>query len=429
MRVSRRVQSANSLLLSDFPNESTTDRIAGTALGWRGVRLRIGVDATCWANARGYGRFTRELVTAMTRMAPDDDFICFIDERALAMFALAGPNVRPVVVPQQVSPTMAASADSARSIPDMLRLTRAVYREDPDVFFCPTVYTYFPLPPGQRAVITIHDAIAERFPTLTLPSARARRFWNAKVALAIWQSRLVLTVSEYAAREIAEVHAIPRARIRVALEAPADLYRQEPDPVSIATATARIGLPEGSRYLIYLGGFNPHKLVDVLIRAHAAANVGALSPIHLVLVGELESDVFHGAQQVIRDVIEASGTGRHVHWTGFVADADVRHLLAGAMALVLASASEGFGLPAVEAACCGTPVIATTESPLPELLAGGGLFVAPNDEAGLADAISTMAGDEAARQRMGLEAMRRARALTWDAGAVAALAALREAAA
>lgn len=389
--------------------------------------MRIGIDATCWANSRGYGRFTRELVSAMTREAPDDEFICFLDERAHATFRLAAPNVRSVVVPQRVSPTMAAAADSARSIPDMLRLTVAVRREAPDVFFCPSVYSFFPLPPGQRAVVTIHDAIAERFPTLTLPSLRARLFWKAKVALAIWQSRLVLSVSEYAADEVAKVHKIPRDRIRVALEAPAEMYRQGSDPSSTAAAAARIGLPVNARYLIYLGGFNPHKYVDVLVRAHAAANVSAPSPIHLVLVGELQSDVFHGAQQSIRDVIEASGIRHLVRWTGFVPDDDLRHLLTGAMALVLASASEGFGLPAVEAACCGTPVIATTESPLPLLLAGGGIFVEPNNEQALTAAIGEIAGDEAARQAMGREAQRRANALSWEAGASAALAALREA--
>ncbi|MEO7359347.1 MAG: hypothetical protein ABI120_03400, partial [Gemmatimonadaceae bacterium] len=63
----------------------------------------------------------------------------------------------------------------------------------PDVFYSPSVYTYFPLPPGLRSVITIHDAIAERFPHLTVPSTRARMFWNAKVWLALRQSRSILS--------------------------------------------------------------------------------------------------------------------------------------------------------------------------------------------------------------------------------------------
>jgi glycosyltransferase involved in cell wall biosynthesis len=91
--------------------------------------------------------------------------------------------------------------------------------------------------------------------------------------------------------------------------------------------------------------------------------------------------------------------------------------------------AEGFGLPAVEAAACGAPVIATTASPLPELLADGGIFVPPGDDAALLAAMRRMATDEAGRRAMAENAHGRAGALSWDAAARATLAALREAAA
>ncbi|HEV8149416.1 MAG TPA: glycosyltransferase family 1 protein [Gemmatimonadales bacterium] len=391
--------------------------------------MRIGVDATCWANERGYGRFTRELVSAMVEQAPADEFVCFLDERARARFALAGPNVVPVVVRQRVSPTQAASADSSRSLGDMLRLTRAVRRARPAVFFSPSVYTYFPLPPGLPAVVTIHDAIAERFPELTLPSRRARLFWNAKVALALRQARLVLTVSDYAAREVAAVHRIPAARLRVALEAPAAAYRPSENPAEVAAAAAAAGIPAGARWLVYVGGFNPHKHLDILVRAHGSIASRLADPPFLLLVGALEGDVFHGAQAAIRAAIAQAGTEPLIRWTGFVPDEVLRHLLSGAVALALPSASEGFGLPAIEAAACGTPVVATTASPLPQLLEGGGLFVAPGDADALTGALLQLLSDEPARRALGAMARRRALALSWEAGAKSALAALHEAAA
>jgi glycosyltransferase involved in cell wall biosynthesis len=391
--------------------------------------MRIGVDATCWANGRGYGRFTRELVTAMVREAPGDEFVCFLDGRAYGCFTLDAANTTLVVVPQRVSPTEAAAAHSSRSPRDMLRLTGAVWKARPDVFFSPSIYTYFPLPPATPAVVTIHDAIVERFPELTLPGRRARLFWNAKVALAIRQARLILTVSEFAAREIEEVHRVPRTKLRVALEAPAGAYRPSEDQAEVTAAARRAGVEGAARWFAYVGGFNPHKHVDLLIRAHAAVASEMRDPPLLLLVGTLDGDVFYGAGPRIREEIRLAGTEALIRWTGFVPDEVLRHLLSGALALVLPSASEGFGLPAVEAAACGTPVVATTASPIPELLAGGGLFVPPGNVEALAAALRYMLANESARRELGATALRRAAALTWSAGARAALAALREAAA
>lgn len=391
--------------------------------------MRIGIDITCWANARGYGRFARELVREMVALAPGDEFICFADDRAADLFDLHAPNVRLVRVSQRVSPTQAAASDGSRSPADMLRLTRAVWRERLSVFFSPSVYTYFPLPPGLAAVVTVHDAIADRFPELTLPSWKARLFWRAKVSLALAQARLVLTVSDFAAREIAEVLHVAPARIRVAVEAPAAAYRPSECPADVARLAARVGLPAGARWLAYVGGFNPHKHVDVIVRAHADVARACADPPHLLLIGTTDSDVFHGAQARIHAAITEEGTEHLVHWTGFVADDDLRHLLTGAVALLLPSECEGFGLPAVEAAACGIPVIATTQSPLPELLDGGGIFVRPRDLPALVAALRVLLGDEPARHAMGNRARERASLLTWTRGATAALGALREAAA
>ena len=391
--------------------------------------MRIGVDATCWANARGYGRFARELLRAMVVEGASHEFVCFVDDRSARCFDLSGAGVRMVVVPQTAPPTTAASANGSRSLGDMWRMTRAVAREGLDVFFSPSVYTYFPLPPTLAAVVTFHDAIADRFPHLTLPSSRARLFWRMKVQMALAQARIVLTVSDYAATQVSRTLGVRRDRIRVAVEAAASIYQPSESADDVLTAARRVGIPEGRRWFAYVGGFNPHKHVDAIVRAHASLVKEGSDPPMLVLVGGIDDDPFFGSHQRIREEIARCGTADHVRWAGYVPDDELRHVLSGALALVLASESEGFGLPAVEAAACGIPVIATTESPLPRLLEGGGIFVAPGDDTALGAAMRRLSTDESHRRALAAGALARARALSWTSSARAALDALREAAA
>ena len=362
----------------------------------------------------------------MVALAPDTEFVCFLDDESAACFDLAAANVSSVTVHLSASASRAASATTNRSPRDMLRMSRTVSREKLDCFFSPSVYTYFPLPIGLPALVTIHDAIAERFPQLTLPSRRARLFWKMKVWLALRQADRILTVSDHAARDIARVHRIPASRISVALEAPATEYLIETPARDAIAMAVQSGIPAGQSWFTYVGGFNPHKNIPAIICAHAllAREMGPRAP-HLALVGTLDRDVFHGNVAAIRAAIAESNTESLVHWTGFVQDSDLAKLHAGALALLLPSECEGFGLPAVEAAACGTPVIATTESPLPELLAGGGIFVTPGDEKQLLDAMRRVATEPSLRSELGAVASTRARALTWEHGAHSCLAALR----
>jgi len=85
--------------------------------------MRIGIDATCWANERGYGRYTREIVSAMAPQAPSHEFICFLDELSARTFALRGPNIvaRPLLrimagILRHVGGRIAASIEGNRAI-------------------------------------------------------------------------------------------------------------------------------------------------------------------------------------------------------------------------------------------------------------------------------------------------------------------------
>src|SRR5512145_286007 len=104
--------------------------------------MRIGIDATCWANRRGYGRFTRRLITALLELEPPHEFLFFLDNASAALFPPVDKHRR-IVVPTSEMVTDAARAGGYRSPFDMLRMSMAVFQESMDWMFFPSVYSYF----------------------------------------------------------------------------------------------------------------------------------------------------------------------------------------------------------------------------------------------------------------------------------------------
>jgi glycosyltransferase involved in cell wall biosynthesis len=142
-----------------------------------------------------------------------------------------------------------------------------------------------------------------------------------------------------------------------------------------------------------------------------------LSDIFLILVGEYQKEVFHSAYAELRRQIEALGIQHRVLFTGYLSDHDLVNLLNKACVLALPSLMEGYGLPAVEAAACGCPVVATNASPIPELLGAGGLYFNPLDTQQLEDALRQVLESQDLRQKMSQSGMLAAQALTWDRAA------------
>lgn len=378
--------------------------------------MRVGIDATCWSNPRGYGRFTRNLLAALLAEPHEHQYVLFVDRAThdhCAWPLPAGAEI--VVVPTSMAPSAAASANGSRSLVDLWRMTAAVARTELDVFFFPSVYTYFPVLPGLRVLLGVHDVIAETYARQVFPGPLQRWLWSVKGWLGRRQSACIVTVSDYARDRIAEHFDWPADRLWVVGEAPAPVFRPL---ANRGAALAARGFAPNDRYIMCLGGLNPHKnllmLLDVLGQLHADPNYADL---RLVLVGPAEEDTFTPGAGTLRRRLRELGLENAVHFTGFIEDEEVVAWLNGALALVMPSLEEGFGLGAVEAAACGTPVIATCNSPLPQLLDGGGLFVDPVRPEQLHAALATLLTDEDCRRRLGETALQRAQALTWPRAA------------
>lgn len=382
-----------------------------------GGTMECGIDLTCWANRRGYGRFTRGLVTALLASRRPIRYTFFIDEQLRGRGDLPD-GATYVTAPTRQSPTEAASASGRRSLRDMWVMARTIADRRMDVIFFPSVYTYVPMLTRTPMLLGIHDVIAEDHPDLVFPDHRQRRLWAWKSRVARAQATAILTVSEHAKRGIVRRFRRAPGRVLVVDEAPDPTFRPLPAEALDRDLLRRHGLGANDRFLLYLGGINPHKNLSNLVRSVAALRSrAAFDDLRLVIIGDIHGDVFTPGVEALRRDIRARGLVDRVHFTGFVPDGEAVHFYNAAQAVVLPSVAEGFGLPAVEGAACGTPVVATRNSPLPQLLQGGGLFIDPCQPDQLTEALARVLGDDEGRRQMGETARQRASHLTWERSA------------
>jgi len=272
-----------------------------------------------------------------------------------------------------------------------------------------------------------HDVIAETYPELTVPGRRARLFWRIKVALGYWQADALITVSDYSRATIVERFGVNPRNVFVVGEAADPVFRRLDDPAP-GPNLQRLGIDASRRTAVYVGGFSPHKNLDALIAAFARIVAQKkFADVRLVMVGDTSADAFHTCLGALLSQVKDLGLRDSVIFTGFLDDEELVVLLNLATVLVLPSLMEGFGLPAVEAAACGCPVIATKASPLEALLGEGGIYVGP-DQHEIGESLACVLSSEELRAHMreaGLEAARR---LTWEAAARQMMDVIRKAA-
>jgi glycosyltransferase involved in cell wall biosynthesis len=373
--------------------------------------MRIGIDATCWANRRGYGRFTRALLTALLDLDHDNHYIFFVDHESEEFPLPSSVEICRVVT--KVPTLQAAGADTRRSLSDLLAVARVMRRAPVDLIYFPSEFSYVPLFTHIPQIVTLHDATSELFPELVFPSFRARFFFGVKKRMAIHQARLLVTVSDYSRRCLEQQLGIPAARFRIVGEAADPVFRPLQSPTQ-SKVLARWGIPPDAPCVIFVGGFSPHKNLQMLLDLFLELlGRNGLHNMRLVLVGDNATDPFHSCYGQLLERSKQPQLEGRVLFTGHLSDQDLVILLNRSDVLVLPSFTEGFGLPGVEAAACGTPVLATTESPLPGLLGDGALGIQPGDRSGWIRALENLVTDRTLRTRMSEAALAAASQLTW----------------
>ena len=288
---------------------------------------------------------------------------------------------------------------------EQVGLPLALARRRLDVFHSPLGLPVLCRPAG---VATIHDVCF-----CTHAATFTRRMWlyfRIFLPLAVRRARIVQTVSETSKQALIDLLHVAPGKVRVVPNGIAEEFREPDEGADLAAVRDRCGLP--AEFMLYVGTLEPRKNLLRLLQACERLWSSHRVSHKLVIVGKqgwLARDV--------HEYIDRAGLRDRVVFAGYVARADLPAVYALATVFVYPSLCEGFGLPPLEAMACGTPVVASNASAMPEVLGEAARLVDPLDVEALAAAIGEVLEDEHLRDELRFAGLKRAYAYRWEASA------------
>lgn len=288
------------------------------------------------------------------------------------------------------------------SLTDSLWTTQAIRRLPLDLLHDPTGSMLFARRPNCRSVLTIHD-----LSSLTMPEVN-RRGWLAHRLFgrrACRHADRIIAISEHTKRDLLHHHRVSEEKIRVV---PNGLSARFQPPTAGDVARVRERWTGGRPFLLFVGVLQPRKNVPALLRAYAAAREQGLAWPLVVAGGK------GWGYEPIFAFVEELKLHDAVVFTGRVDDAELPALYGAAEIFAFPSLYEGFGWPPLEAMACGTPVICSNASSLPEVVGDAALSVDPRDEPAWTQAMLRLAGDADLRHSLREAGRRRAAQFSWE---------------
>lgn len=255
----------------------------------------------------------------------------------------------------------------------------------------------------EKQVVTIHDlSVVDRPEGFSL---RFREFYRFLLPRLTRRVRAVITVSAFTRERLIEWARIPPSRVHaIHLGVDRRFSQQQLDSIEKLRNTLEI---PSRYYILSLGSLEPRKNLPRLLAAWERVQRELPDEVWLVVAGG------KGKSSVFKDV----GIQRlppRVHLTGRVPDEFLPTLYSGALVFTYPSLYEGFGLPPLEAMACGTPVLTSNVTSLPEVVGDAGLLVDPYDVEAIAHGICRLVGDSALREELKRKGLERAKQFTWE---------------
>lgn len=298
------------------------------------------------------------------------------------------------------------------------RLRAELQRRSPDVFFTPA--HVIPVAHSGPSVATVHDLGYEFFPQTHTARQRAYLRWSTQHNCR--SATMIIADSQATQTDLTRLYGVPVSRIKVVYPGVAPDLTAVVNPALLANAQARYGITPP--YLLYLGTLQPRKNLVRLVEAFAASGLAA-EGYTLVLAGK-PGWLAEPIQSAVAALSES--LSQTVLLPGFVDESHKAALLSGATALIFPSLYEGFGFPVLEAQVCGTPVICSNTSSLPEVAGSAALLVNPLDTMALSEAMERIVADQHLRQQLVRDGLKNVTRFTWAQTAESVLAVLENAA-
>lgn len=286
-----------------------------------------------------------------------------------------------------------------------LRLSWEMALHPPDLLFVPA--HVLPVVRPRRTLVTVHDLGYRRFPEAH-PASQRRYLetstrWNVRVATHI------LADSEATRDAIIEAYDVPAQKLTVVYPGYESDLKPVRDRDEIERIHHRYGIP--GDYVLSIGRIQPRKNLTRLIEAFSRV-LRDHPALTLVLAGPTG-----WLAEPIQARATALGVADKVIFPGYVASEDKAALISGARLFAFPSLHEGFGFPALEAQACGTPLLTSTTSSLPEVAGEGGLLVDPLKVEAIADGLRRLLNDQALGARLVTQGFDNLARFSWDMAA------------
>lgn len=245
--------------------------------------------------------------------------------------------------------------------------------------------TPFFLPKNCKLVPLVTDLAVYRMPEVYQRSRVL--LWRLQYAYLRRRADLFLAISEFTKREMTEILRIQPEKIKVIPMACSESMARVEDPKALAALREKYGLSE--HFILFVGNNNPRKNLERTIRAFDLMKERTGLPHQLVIAGE------HGWKFDRAKALEGVRHSGEVLFTGFVPDEDMPALYSAAELFLFPTLYEGFGIPVLEAQACGTPVVTSDVSALPEVAGGSAVLVDPYDVESICGAVYAILKDKA----------------------------------